>query len=524
MKAIILSRVSTNEQQEGHSIDAQKARLRDYCQRKNLQVIKEFEIIESSTRGDRKDFYEMLEFVKKQKETIAVVADTVDRVQRSFKESVVLDDLRKEGRVEIHFYREAMVINKDSKSSDILRWDFCVIGAKAYAASISDNVKRSNEYKIRNGECIRKAPVGYLNYKNNDGKSDVKIDEERAYLVKKLFVEYAKGTNSFSKLADLCKEWKLTNNVRKNAKILSHAVICNLIKNHFYYGMMEVGGKLYPHKYEPLISKELFDKCQEVRLGYKKQNFRQAKNEFIFKGLLKCDVSNRLVSADIKKGKYVYLICRDPKNPDKKLFIKEEKIIDQIKEVFKSLEVPEDLFKVLQQHLMDSAKTEREFHSLQIGRLEKENSKTQTMLNELLDMRLSKSITQDEYDRKATELREKQNQINAELKIHNDADEKFSVTLTSLISLASKAYEIFESSKIEEKRQLIAFMFSNLRINGGKLLFELKQPFNMMTNLRSHQMWRATIDLIRTNFYKESIAVFYQQNMIFKFLSDKIAS
>jgi len=98
-------------------------------------------------------------------------------------------------------------------------------------------------------------------------------------------------------------------------------------------------------------------------------------------------------------------------------------------------------------------------------------------------------ITQDEYDRKATELREKQNQINAELKIHNDADEKFAIMLTSLISLASKAYEIFESSKIEEKRQLIAFMFSNLRINGGKLLFDLKQPFNLITNLRSHQMW-----------------------------------
>jgi DNA invertase Pin-like site-specific DNA recombinase len=40
MKAIILSRVSTNEQQDGHSIEAQKARLREYCKRKSLEVIK----------------------------------------------------------------------------------------------------------------------------------------------------------------------------------------------------------------------------------------------------------------------------------------------------------------------------------------------------------------------------------------------------------------------------------------------------------------------------------------------------
>ncbi|WP_425360551.1 recombinase family protein [Candidatus Tisiphia endosymbiont of Ceraclea dissimilis] len=52
--AIILVRVSTREQEEGHSIEAQKYRLVEYCQRKNLEVIKTFEIIESSSRGDRK--------------------------------------------------------------------------------------------------------------------------------------------------------------------------------------------------------------------------------------------------------------------------------------------------------------------------------------------------------------------------------------------------------------------------------------------------------------------------------------
>lgn len=48
-------------------------------------------ITESSTRGDRRKFMarksvEMLSFAKKQKETIAIVADAVDRVQRSFKD------------------------------------------------------------------------------------------------------------------------------------------------------------------------------------------------------------------------------------------------------------------------------------------------------------------------------------------------------------------------------------------------------------------------------------------------------
>ena len=66
MKAVNLARVSTQEQEEGHSINAQIDRLVRYCERKNLQIIKTFEIIESSTSGERREFNKMLEFVKTQ--------------------------------------------------------------------------------------------------------------------------------------------------------------------------------------------------------------------------------------------------------------------------------------------------------------------------------------------------------------------------------------------------------------------------------------------------------------------------
>src|SRR5438067_1089215 len=93
MKAIILARVSTKEQEEGLSIAAQRQRLVDYCIRKDLKVIKTFELVESSTRGERKEFAGMLRFVQAQNETVAIIADAVDRFQRSFKETVLIDEL-----------------------------------------------------------------------------------------------------------------------------------------------------------------------------------------------------------------------------------------------------------------------------------------------------------------------------------------------------------------------------------------------------------------------------------------------
>ena len=66
MKAIILARVSTEMQEDGFSLDAQLDRLREYCNRNNLTIVKEYNITESSTKGKRPKFYEMIKFVKKQ--------------------------------------------------------------------------------------------------------------------------------------------------------------------------------------------------------------------------------------------------------------------------------------------------------------------------------------------------------------------------------------------------------------------------------------------------------------------------
>lgn len=77
--------------------------MREYAERKGLVIDEVFKITESSTRNVRKEFEKIIDRIRKSKEIIALVADTIDRVQRSFKESVVLEDLRKEGKVEIHF-------------------------------------------------------------------------------------------------------------------------------------------------------------------------------------------------------------------------------------------------------------------------------------------------------------------------------------------------------------------------------------------------------------------------------------
>ncbi|MDD4529858.1 MAG: recombinase family protein, partial [Bacteroidales bacterium] len=152
MKAIILARVSTEEQMtEGQSIPAQIDRAREYAKRKDFDVVKEYQFDESSTKDRRVKFEQVIEDIRKSKEITALIVETVDRLQRSFKESVELDALRKEGKLELHFIRENLIVHKDSNSSEIQRWDLATFVAKSFVLQISDNVKRTFSNKVKLG-------------------------------------------------------------------------------------------------------------------------------------------------------------------------------------------------------------------------------------------------------------------------------------------------------------------------------------------------------------------------------------
>jgi site-specific DNA recombinase len=84
-----------------------------------------------------------------------------------------------------------------------------------------------------------------------------------------------------------------------------------ILKSTFYYGIMSSNGNLYQGNHTPLISQELFEKCQEVS-GNKTRPRGKTRN-FILSGFIKCANCNCAITAEIKKGKYVYYHCTNGK-------------------------------------------------------------------------------------------------------------------------------------------------------------------------------------------------------------------
>ena len=481
MKAIILARVSDKKQD---SNEAQVVRVSDYVKFKGLTVWKTVEIEESFTKGDREKFQEVIKMIIDSKETIALVVDTVDRLQRSFKESVQLDELRKAGKLEIHFYRENLVIHKESNSSDILRWDMAVMFAKSYVLQLSDNVKRKQKHMLANGELIGKPPIGYESIYGEDGKRvDVVFDIKNSHLIKKMFELYATGNYSTLTLRDHMHKEGLRNST---GKALALSMIDHILNNTFYYGVMVSKGKPYPHKYQPLITKELFDKCQSIRKGWNKKPFAYASKPFILRGLVRCAKCGCSMSPDLKKGKYVYYSCSNGRKDicNTKVYIREEELLEPIYSVLEAFKaIPQQKIDELVDGLKQSSDAKNLYHKNTINTLQTEYNSVQIRVDRLMDLLIDGSITKTDYDKKLKELKDKQYDLNIQLDEHTKADESYYITASTVFNLAKDALKLFESSEVPEKRAILNYILSNYTVNEKTPCITMRSPFKELVSL-----------------------------------------
>lgn len=499
ISSVILTRVSTREQEEGYSIDAQIHRLQEYCKRKNLRVIETFKIIESSTICHRKQFMEIIKFAKKQKEPIAIVADKVDRIQRSFQEYPILDPLIKEGKIELHFNTEGYVIHKDSISQERLMWSIGVVMAQSYVDSMRDNINRAIAQKLRNGEWISKAPIGYKNIRKEGGRGDIVIDQERAPLVRQLFEYYATGNYSMLEMMRYARSIGLRNSAGKQ-KDLTKSHIHKMLQNPFYHGIMRIESmkQELPHRYEPIIDRNLFDHCQEVMHGRTRNRSCYRGKDFVFRGMLRCAVTDRMITAETHTKKYAngntgqwtYLAAFNPKEPTKKLWVREDEILAEVESILEKMSVKnEAILNNIMQYIRKSHLEKKLYHREQTATLKNEHTQIEDKIDTLVDLLMDKVIDKEEFEVKKKRLKDRQYQIDDLIRSFDEADDAFNEKLLNLVELAARAISHFKGSDITRKRELLNFIFQNLRLRGKKLEYTMRSPFKEFAEASKIEEW-----------------------------------
>jgi len=260
--------------------------------------------------------------------------------------------------------------------------------SKYYIDSLSENIKRGQRQKLKNGIWPKMAPLGYLNDKKT---KEIYIDKEKAPLIKKAFEIYATGDYTLKKLRNTINGLGLEGGRGGSLSISNYQ---HMLKNPIYYGVIRYNGELYNGKHKPTITKKLFDDVQESLKRKSKPQKNEKMKFFLYRGFFRCGECGYAITVDrkIKKSgkEYIYYYCTT-KNPHYKckqnVFTREEKISSQIKTEIQKVSLPDDwadwMIKELEKEKEQSDKSSNFFSQKIKKDISKLDDKLEKLMNDL---------------------------------------------------------------------------------------------------------------------------------------------
>ena len=98
-------------------------------------------------------------------------------------------------------------------------------------------------------------------------------------------------------------------------------------------------------------------------------------------------------------------------------------------------------------------------------------------------------ITADEHDKLYRAFRQRVDEIDSKLSNLQKAEDDYYLTSKYLLGVTQKAYNLFISSGIEEKRQILKLILQNSVLDGRLVKYSLLKPFDTILNYADNQLW-----------------------------------
>lgn len=482
VKALLYVRVSTKEQEEGYSQDAQQKLGIEYAGRNNLEIVKTWKVSESAWKADRKYFEEMLTYAKKNN-IKNIIFDVVDRMTRNPFDLVKIEKLVKEHDVTIHFSRLNQQYSKNATPDAELMLGLNALMARKYSSDISMKVKMGTTEKVKQGGFPHKAPVGYLNDTKNN---TLIIDPERAPLIKKAFEMALSGSYSLGMIKDTLNSMGFSTH-RGNK--LHKSRLQDILKNPIYYGDMRWHGQIMPGKHEPIISRAMFDRVQEAT--QKRPHVTTRTNNFPFNSLITCgDCDCRVIGGLYKNKKYRLYHCTFSKgrHPGFK-YIREADLPGMFEKTLdKSIPNDEVIDYIVKTVLTDSGASQ-EYSEKRLSGLLSRRKSLEGRLSQVYEEKLDNKIPEDFWKTKDEDYRRQISAIDSELVEIKASEGKIDERGLTTFELIKGLKDKYKKGNYAKKAEIIKIVASNHVLSNNSLTPQLKKPF-VYLNEGLSTIWR----------------------------------
>jgi len=486
----IYTRVSTAEQVEGYSINAQKSELEKYCSEKGYKVVGYYSDagITGTSISQRTQFKTLLKDIETKGNIDAVLIWKLSRISRKMVDLVNILDF-------FDTYDVYLISTTDSIDTSTKKDKSFIYMAGIFAEMERDNIVSS----LRNGMKQRAregkwnggiTPLGY-SYSTENGLS---IIEHEANTVKKIFELYTDKDFGYSKICQYLNV-RLDLYATKNGNAWSYATVKQVLDNPVYVGKIRWGVRndwnkkrrsgitddyiLSDGNHDSIISEDLWNRTRIKRELVGKKPEKKVNITYLISGLPKCpQCSSSMTSHRIKKqdgsGEYYrYYACSqwaNKKTECKPNLINAEQtevlVVNKIKEFVNQPNVLE----VIASNLggdADLPNIEEEIKNIKSS-IDKNEKDLKTYINYLSDEKKLNIIGEDNLIEKIGEINDRLSTLNIEL---DELEGKKSNLENSQldyekISFILKNFEkAFENANDDLKKQLLHNMVKEIKIS-----------------------------------------------------------
>ena len=480
-KFFLYARKSTDvEDKQVLSIEAQLTELRDYAKRENLNIALEFIEKQSAKIPGRPIFNEMMKCIEKG-DADSILSWHPDRLARNSIDGGKIIYLLDTGKLASLKFPTFWC---DSTSQGKFMLNMAFGQSKYYVDSLSENTKRGLRQKVRNGDYPTLAPVGYI---NDSRTKTVVVDRKKAKVIRQAFEFYVKGGNRLEDVSNFLAKHNLFS---KTGKKIHKSRATSILSNPFYTGLFRYGGELHEGKYEPIISKKLFDQAQEMLKLRGKPDRKPINDPQPFCGLISCASCGMMITGEykVKKQKngnvheYVYYHCTK-KNKNVKCAepcIRQEELDRQLSSEIKKVSLPKDWAVELNRlALQDHGKSAQSLTACVKEKQEKISS-ISVRLERLLDGYLEQDIERETYLEKKAKFMGEKKSLEEKIIHFEQKRTGWIEPMRDWIKEAENLPKIARENNLFAKKVIAKKVFgSNLRLAARKVVLgELKNGDN----------------------------------------------
>ena len=479
-KAVAYERVSYSGQVDGYSLETQRQAREEYAAKHGIEVVATFAGQESAFSPGRTGFERMVRFLEENGDVRTVLVYKIDRSSRNLYDYGMLVD--KLG-VSIVSVTEDLPANAAGR----LVGDNLAAFGRFYSAQLSERTKAGMLTKAKSGTYPTYAPIGYVNQGRN-----IVPDPVVGPFVSELFQRYARTDDSLLDLA----QWAKKRGIKSRyGHPMSKAVIHTILQNPVYTGRFRWGGKEYDGTHEPIISVELFCAVQDKMHG--RGSPRVTKMEFPYRGFLTCGYCGCQLTAEMKKGRYVYYHCTHNAGECQQPNWSQDKLSEHLASVFEPLRMSDAVAKQLLDFAVGTNEARRKENAARKITLRDEEARIIERLDAMYEDRLDGKITEEEWVRRQRQQSDRLLMVRSELdRITTDTDIN-EEDVRIVIELVQRLPEAYLERSHEERAALLKVVQSNCRVTAESVDPVYKEPFAGIAKWQDSPTWLPVIDALR---------------------------